>query len=123
MVEAKWNGQCDFVIEYAPPSQPPKVIGILGLWDGHEIGFMLNRSFWSKGLMTEAMERFLGELWRDETMQNLQDIFADVDPRNSACIALLKKFGFKEIGYKKKTWHTHLGWCDSLDLSLERPRD
>ena len=123
MVDARWNGLCDFVIEYAPPSDPPKTIGKLGLWDGHEIGLMLNRAFWGQGLMREAMDNFFREVWRNDQMQSLQEIIADVDPRNSACIALLKKFGFRETGYREKTCETHLGWCDSLDLHLNRPRD
>ncbi|KAL8835239.1 MAG: hypothetical protein Q9170_003401 [Blastenia crenularia] len=121
MVDSKWNGRCDFAIEYAPSSTPPKVIGKLGLWDGHEIGFMLNHDYWSQGLMKEAMRQFFDDLWSNKAMQDLQAIVADVDPRNSACIGLLKKFGFEEKGYREKTWETHLGWCDSLDLTIERP--
>ncbi|KAI4128146.1 MAG: hypothetical protein LQ338_002883 [Usnochroma carphineum] len=121
MVHSSWNGKCDFVLEYSPSSGTSKVIGKLGLWDGHEIGFMLNRDFWGKGLMKEAMHQFFRDLWISEDMQALQDVVADVDPRNSACIFLLKKFGFKEAGYRVRTWETHLGWCDSLDLVLKRP--
>ncbi|KAL8719058.1 MAG: hypothetical protein Q9181_008115 [Wetmoreana brouardii] len=120
MVDSKWNGLCDFVIEYTPPSAAPKVIGKIGLWDGHEIGFMLGRLFWGKGLMTEAMSSFLPGLWDNEEMKDTKEIVADVDPRNAACISLLKKFGFRETGYRDKTYETHLGWCHSLDLKLER---
>ncbi|KAL8904442.1 MAG: hypothetical protein Q9207_003271 [Kuettlingeria erythrocarpa] len=123
MVQGKWNGTRDFVIEYSHSSSAPKsVIGKLGLWDGHEIGFMLNRGFWGQGLMKEAMSTFLQQVWGDEGAQeDLQDIVADTDPRNSACIGLLKSFGFEEIGYREKTGETHLGWCDSVDLMLTRP--
>ncbi|KAL9599878.1 MAG: hypothetical protein Q9219_003572 [cf. Caloplaca sp. 3 TL-2023] len=121
MIDSEWNGLSDFVLEYAPPSELPKVVGKLGLWDGHEIGFMLNRRYWSKGLMREAMSEYLSRIWSNEKMKDLQDIIADVDPRNNACIGLLKRFGFKEIGYREKTVETHLGWCDSLDLALQRP--
>ncbi|KAI4086912.1 MAG: hypothetical protein LQ344_007177 [Seirophora lacunosa] len=121
MVNCKHNGKCDFVIEHTPPSAATKVIGEIGLWDGHEIGFMLNPAFWAKGIMKEAMHRFLLEIWRNEDMHALQDIIADVDPRNSACIGLLQRFGFKETGYREKTLKTHLGWCDSLDFELKRP--
>ncbi|KAL8706253.1 MAG: hypothetical protein Q9201_000690 [Fulgogasparrea decipioides] len=121
MVDSKWNGLCDFVIEHTPPSAAPKVIGKLGLWDGHEIGFMLGRPFWVKGLMTEAMSSFLPGLWDNEEMKDTKEIVADVYPRNAACIGLLKKFGFRETGYRDKTYETHPGWCHSLDLKLERP--
>lgn len=83
---------------------------------------MLNRDFQGQGLMKEAMRSFLSELWDNEDMQALQDIVADVDPRNNASIGLLKKFGFEETGYRERTFETHIGWCDSLDLQLERPK-
>ncbi|KAL8802066.1 MAG: hypothetical protein Q9223_007074 [Gallowayella weberi] len=122
MVDSKYNGLCDFAIEYAPPSATPKVIGKLGLFDGHEIGFMLSRPYWGRGYMKEAMSQFLSDFWAREDMEKSDEIVADADPRNSACIGLLKQFGFKETGYRTKTWETHLGWCDSLDLKMERPK-
>ncbi|KAI4111754.1 MAG: hypothetical protein LQ339_000211 [Xanthoria mediterranea] len=121
MLDREYNGRCDFAIEYAPPSTTPKTIGKVGLWDGHEIGLMLARPFWGKGYMKEAMAEFLHGFWQREDMKGQHEMVADVDPRNSACIGLLKSFGFKETGYREKTWETHLGWCDSLDLKLERP--
>lgn len=123
MVDSTWNGKCDFVIEYSPPLAVPRAVGKLGLWDGREIGFMLNRAFWGKGLMKEAMEQFFGGIWSNKEMQALEEIVADVDPRNSACIGLLRSFGFKETGYRAQAWETHLGWCDSLDLVLKRPSE
>ena len=121
MIASKWNGFCDFVLEYTPPSAKPRVIGKLGLWDGHEIGFMLNRAFWGQGLMKRAMNRFLRHLWNKKKMEGINKIVADVDPRNYASISLLKRFGFKETGYRERTFETNLGWCDSIDLELKRP--
>ncbi|KAL8787448.1 MAG: hypothetical protein Q9213_002225 [Squamulea squamosa] len=123
MVDGKCNGLCDFVIEYAPPSAAPTVVGKLGLFDGHEVGLMLGRPYWGQGYMKEAMMEFLDNIWQCKDIAEQTEIVADVDPRNSACIGLLKKFGFKETGYRERTWKTHLGWCDSLDLALERPKD
>ena len=70
--------------------------------------------------MKEAMKTFLEEVWR--TIE-LEDIIADVDPRNEASVGMLKKFGFEEAGYRENTFETHLGWCDSLDLKLNRPKE
>ncbi|KAL8860793.1 MAG: hypothetical protein Q9178_002823 [Gyalolechia marmorata] len=123
MVDGTYNGRCDFAIEYAPPLTTPKVIGKIGLFDGHEIGIMLARPFWGKGCMKEAMTEFLQDFWHREDMKAQNEIVADVDPRNIACIGLLKRFRFTETGYRKGTWETHLGWCDSLDLKLERPKE
>ena len=121
MVDGDHNGRCDFVIEYAPPSTCPKMIGRLGLWNGHEIGFMLARAFWGQGIMKETMAEFLRCFWQREDTKAQKEIVADVDPRNSVCLGLLRSFGFKETGYREKTWETHLGWCDSVDLKLKRP--
>lgn len=145
MVSARWNGSRDFVIELRQTDQQGekgKVIGKAGLWDGREIGFLLSRSYWHKGFMSEAFAAFLPHIWTTapskastgsftatgsagendvEGPMVLDDIFADVDPRNDASIGILKKFGFVETGRKARTYATHLGWCDSVYLSLERP--
>ncbi|KAL8716209.1 MAG: hypothetical protein Q9220_000114 [cf. Caloplaca sp. 1 TL-2023] len=127
MVMSEGNGVYDFVISITPSSTtttvapPAKVIGKIGLWDGHEIGLMLNREYWGRGLMKGAMAMFLDRLWASEEMRGLEDVVADVDPRNSACLGLLKGFGFEETGFRSRTWETAEGWCDSLDLKLARP--
>lgn len=121
MVDSEWNGLCDFAIEYTAASEAPRIIGKIGLWNGQEIGFMLDRLFWGRGLMREAMSQFLSDLWKNDKMGNVKEIEADVDPRNDASIGILKKFGFEETGYRERTVETHLGWCDSLYLKMERP--
>ncbi|KAL8637197.1 MAG: hypothetical protein Q9228_005506 [Teloschistes exilis] len=121
MIDSEWNGVCDFAIEYAAPPVAPRAIGKIGLWDGHKIGFMLDRAFWGRGLMTKAMSEFLSDLWKNDKMEDIKEIEADVDPRNDASVGILKKFGFKETGYRERTVETHLGWCDSLYLKMERP--
>lgn len=145
MVSARWNGSRDFVIELRQTDQQGekgKVIGKAGLWDGREIGFLLSRSYWHQGFMSEAFAAFLPHIWTTtsskasmgsftatgnveekdvEATMVLDDIFADVDPRNDASIGILKKFGFVETGRKARTYATHLGWCDSVYLSLKRP--
>ena len=52
----------------------------------------------------------------------VEKIVADVDPRNEACLGIMRKFGFKETGTAERTYETHLGWCDSVYLELERPK-
>ncbi|KAL9610931.1 MAG: hypothetical protein Q9167_004409 [Letrouitia subvulpina] len=145
MVSARWNGSRDFVIELRQTDQQGgkgKVIGKAGLWDGREIGFLLSRSYWQRGIMSEVLATFLPYIWTATTSRAsiepitatgrveekdmeatmvLDDIFADVDPRNNASIGILKKFGFVETGRKERTYATHLGWCDSIYLSLKRP--
>lgn len=65
------------------------------------------------------MKGFLKSFW--ETQPDIPSIAADVDPRNSASLGLLKKFGFVETGSEINTFQTHMGWCDSIYLKLNRP--
>lgn len=122
MVKSPQNGLSDFVMVLSSPSSLPIVIGKVGTWslEGSEIGFMLNRSYWGKGYMTEALSALIEYLWSGKG-GDLHKLTADVDPRNSASIGVLKKLGFKETGYGEKTILTHLGWCDSLYLTLHKP--
>lgn len=66
-----------------------------------EIGYALNREFWGKGYVTEALNS-LFKFAFDEL--NLHRIEADVDPRNNASIKILEKFGFQKEGYLRERW-------------------
>ncbi|KAF8872061.1 hypothetical protein CPB84DRAFT_1800176 [Gymnopilus junonius] len=89
----------------------PTVIGIAGIWDDDEIGFIFNREYWGKGYASEALQVLLNKFWTEnKSAQGL--VKADADPRNESCIQLLKKFGFVE---------THIGWCDSVYLEAKKP--
>lgn len=117
MIDSPTNGHLDFVIVLACTG---KVIGKAGIWEtkNHEIGFMLNRIYWRRGYMAEAMEVLLRHIWR----QGIEKMMADVDPRNEASMGLLEGFGFVEYAKEARTIETHMGWCDSVYLSLERPK-
>ena len=117
------NGITDFVIALQDPKDPsktPPTIGLIGCWDGQEIGFLLARSHWGNGYMTEAMGAFLPYFWG---LERADAIIADVDPRNEACLKLLRRFGFHETGFAENTYETQLGWCDSTYLRLDRPHE
>ena len=122
MLASPINGILDFSIVLPNPNcsrARPKVIGKAGIWDPSncEIGFLLHRSFWGQGFMTEALKALLPYLWA----QGVERIVADVDPRNEGSIRLLKGFGFVETGRAERTFETALGWCDSVYFALERP--
>lgn len=119
MIEAPRNGVRDFFVEVRSPSQttPGPMIGHIGCWGGHEIGFNVNKTYWRQGYASEALGLLLEHLWSTTKMTK---ITADVDPRNEACLRLLKKFGFAETGFAKNTFKTHMGWCDSVYLTLRR---
>jgi len=75
-----------------------------------EIGYILNRSFWRQGLMTEAIIALI-EFSFD--MLDLHRLEADTDPNNTASNRLLEKFGFKREGYFRERWWVHGQWLDS----------
>lgn len=121
MISSPNNGSSDFVIVLRSPDHAP-VIGKVGIWntESDEIGFMLSREYWGKGYMAEAFSAILEHLWSGKGGE-VRRLVADVDPRNNASLRILKKFGFRQTGFRKKTIETHLGWCDSVYLALENP--
>jgi ribosomal-protein-alanine N-acetyltransferase len=67
-----------------------------------EIGYAMNRSFWGKGLMNEALIALIN--YGFDTM-NLRRIEADVDPRNGPSIRTLERLGFQREGFLRERWH------------------
>ncbi|KAM0800331.1 acyl-CoA N-acyltransferase [Usnea florida] len=134
MISSPANGVLDFVIALrpaAPPSQPTTpttppppptpIIGKAGIWSPStsELGFMLHRTHWRQGYMSETLNALLGPrglFWE----KGLERVIADVDPRNAGSIGVLRKCGFRETGRAVGTFETHLGWCDSVYLELRR---
>jgi ribosomal-protein-alanine N-acetyltransferase len=80
-----------------------------------EIGFKLAKTFWNKGIMTEALEKVLE--YGFMAMQ-LNRIEAVVDPENTACLCLLKKAGFVKEGVLREYEHEAKGYVDLVMLSL-----
>ena len=91
------------------------VIGKLGCWQIPEIGFLLHSDHWQKGYGSEAMAAFLDYF----SYLSPLSLKADVDPRNAASLALLKKHGFYETERKANTWFLNGEWCDSIYLALD----
>lgn len=66
-----------------------------------EIGYMLARPAWGRGLMREALEGLLD--WSFAAL-DLNRVEADVDPRNGASAGLLKRLGFQREGLLRQRW-------------------
>lgn len=122
----------EFVIELLPESEiipdgPPApacegggiVVGKFGAWRMPEIGFFIHSSYTRQGIFSEVMSAFLGYVW--DARPELTVLTADVDPRNTACLKSLDKFGFVETRREINSMVTHIGPCDSLWLELQRP--
>ncbi len=80
-----------------------------------EIGYLLGRQHWGKGLMTEAMSTVLAYAFNE---MGLHRIEVDTDPDNLPSLALLDRFGFSREGYFRDRWRVHGAWHDSVMLAL-----
>lgn len=116
MVGSKQNGRTDFVIVLTAENTP---IGKIGVWQDQEIGFLLGRERWGKGLALEALRAMLPHLF--ETV-HFEHLTADIDPRNKASNGLLRKVGFEGDGYKDRSMQIGDEWVDSQYLKLAKVR-
>lgn len=100
-----------------------RLIGTVTLfgWDRDhrraEIGFILHRGFWGRGLASEAVRAALAFAFGP---MDLHRVEADVDPENAASLALLGRLGFREEGRLRERWFTYGQWRDSALLGLVR---
>lgn len=111
MIEAPKRLSEDFMIE-----RDGRLIGKVGAWRLPDFGYILHPDHWGEGLATEALTAFLGQAF---ARTDIGYLTADIDPRNAGSIRLLQKLGFRETGRAERTWHTHLGWCDSVYFRLD----
>lgn len=128
MMEAPCNGVTDFIIctKITDPDSRQTLqqpIGKAGVWRDHEIGFMIARPFWGRGLATEAVTLVLDHLFfggRDGVSLVGDLIVADVDPRNESSLKVLTRLGFVVYDTKEKTFEIGGAWVDSTYLRLAR---
>lgn len=116
MTAGEQNGVTDFIICLKPDLVP---VGKCGIWQGEEIGFMLARAHWRKGLAEESLRAVLGYFFSEREML---EIVADVDPRNASSMALLQKLGFEVYDFKERTFQLGEEWVDSSYLKLTKER-
>jgi [ribosomal protein S5]-alanine N-acetyltransferase len=116
MTQGQQNGKTDFIITIKPELKP---IGKIGVWQDEEIGFLLSRQHWGKGLAQEAIRSMLPYLFEEK---GLKQLTADIDPRNEASRRLLAKMGFEDYDFKEKTMEIAGEWVDSAYLKLTRER-
>jgi len=76
-----------------------------------ELGYILHRDHWGKGLVFEAA---LAVVEYGFAAGGLRRIFADADPDNIGSIRVMEKLGFQFEGIARANWDTHLGVRDSL---------
>ena len=103
----------DYVVEH-----DGRVIGKAGCWRVPQIGYILRPDHWGRGLAREALTALIPLLF---DRFPIPAITADVDPRNLASLALLRRLGFAETGRAERTWLVGDEYCDSVYLALPRP--
>ncbi|QBF81596.1 N-acetyltransferase [Shewanella maritima] len=82
-----------------------------------EVGYILSRKYWHKGLMSEAFSALLDYCFEHLQLNRLE---ADIDPNNTASAALLIKHGFKAEGLLKERWIVNGNVTDSEIYGLLR---
>lgn len=107
-------GHPDYVIEVEG-----RVVGKVGFYRLPEIGFILRRELWGRGLMLEAASAVLAHV--DEHL-DLDELRGDADPRNEASIRLLERLGFVEVRRAERTHFIGGEWVDSVYFVRRRPR-
>ena len=113
MIAAAPEVSHDFVVEHQGV-----VIGKAGFYQLPEIGFILHRDYWGRGLAREALTAVIASVFASYP---IDQIIADVDPRNAGSLAVLTRLGFVETGRAERTFLVGETWCDSVYLALQRP--
>ncbi len=80
-----------------------------------EIGFILNRDYWRRGLMHQALQAVIHFAF---TTLGLHRLEADVDPDNAGSLGILEKLGFEREGLFRERWLLNGAWVDSVMLGL-----
>ena|SRR5271170_1825639 len=93
-----------------------RVIGAIGLRIQDErnrtadIGYVLNRNYWSCGYMTEAARATLGVAFRE---LNLHRVWATCHVRNHASYRVMEKLGMRREAHFRKNAFEKNEWRDS----------
>lgn len=98
-----------------------KVIGSCGFhnWDKRhnraEVGFELNKEYWNKGMMTEALRAVIQYGFSNLHINRIQAL---VEPENTSSLQVLKKVGFKEEGLLAQYEFTRGKYDDLIMLAI-----
>lgn len=79
-----------------------------------EIGYMLSRAYWGRGIATEAVAGMIDLLFAEGQRR----VIADTDPDNAPSIAVVTRLGFTLEARLRAEWDTHIGVRDSLIFGL-----
>ena len=103
-------------VKYRVIDKDGEAIGNIGIHEGTEIGFILGKEHWRRGIMREALMAYLP--WAFENL-DIPEITADADPENLASCAILKAIGFRETGRAQNTFCVQGKWTDSVYFAIK----
>lgn len=81
-----------------------------------EIGYRVIPEARSLGYCTDAVKAFIDHLFSSEVLK----VIAESNPKNTASRKVLEKVGFREAGYKKKTFEVNGVWLDAVLYEMIR---
>ena len=102
-------------------SDPGKMIGSTGFWridKEHyrtEIGYMLDASFWKRGITKEAVQKTVAWLFENTAIHSIE---ANINPENEPSAALLRSVGFVQEAHFKENYYFNGVFKDSIIYSL-----
>ncbi|MBC7861883.1 MAG: GNAT family N-acetyltransferase [Bacteroidia bacterium] len=105
-------------------AEPGKIIGTIGYHrinaEDHrgEIGYMLDKNYWRKGLVQEAMEKIIDYGFKEMKFHSMEGI---INPANIASAKILEKNNFVREAYFKENYHFNGEFLDSAIYSLLNP--
>ncbi|MHA6719946.1 GNAT family N-acetyltransferase [Sphingomonas sp. RS6] len=79
-----------------------------------EVGYLLARAHWGRGIAEEALTRIIDQLFAEGQRR----VFADTDPENVHSRNLLERLGFGLEGMLRAEWETHIGIRDTALYGL-----
>lgn len=66
-----------------------------------ELGYILNRRFWGKGFVSEALSALFDFAFEKFDLNRLE---AEIEPRNTASVKTVERLGFQKEGYMRERW-------------------
>ena len=83
-----------------------------------EIGYILRRDHWGRGLAREALTGMIDHAFGTLHLHRLE---ADIDPRNAASVKLIEHLGFRKEGLLRERYFVAGDIQDSLIYGLLAP--
>jgi ribosomal-protein-alanine N-acetyltransferase len=83
-----------------------------------EVGYILRRDLWGRGLTSEALRAVLEFGW---SRMHLHSVEAQLDPRNRRSVRVLEHVGFVKEGHLRENFVVAGRYCDTAIYSLLAP--